>query len=76
MAQSQRAHICAHPLEKLDLNSTLALILETEDPFLMPLYRFEEIIEMAAREGLAPELRGYLYGLCDQRRVAIYSGGR
>jgi hypothetical protein len=72
MAQSH--HASAHPLERLDINSPLALILETEDPFLMSLDRFEEVIEIAASQNA--ELRGYLYGLYDQRCVAIYSGSR
>lgn len=59
-----------HPLESLSCDADLAVVFECEDPFLMPLDRFEELIRTTA----PGELRGYLFGLYDQRRAAIYSG--
>jgi hypothetical protein len=60
----------AHPLESLPGDSDLTLVFELEDPFLMPLARFEELI----RDTTDATLRGYLWGLRDQRAIAIYSG--
>lgn len=60
----------AHPLSSLPLESGLSLVFECEDPFLMPLYRFETLTQ-----GTEPgELRGYLFGLYDMHRAAVYAG--
>jgi hypothetical protein len=61
-----------HPLSVLPIDSPLAIVFECEDPFRMDLDRIEELI-LATEPG---ELRGFLFGLYDQRRAAIYSGGR
>jgi hypothetical protein len=42
--------------------------LETEDPFLMSLDRLVELIEATS----AGELRGYLVGILDARRLVAY----
>jgi hypothetical protein len=60
----------AHPLESLPDDADLALVLELEDPFLMPLHRYDDLIH----ETSDATLRGYLWGLRDQRAAAIYSG--
>jgi len=60
----------AHPLSSLPLESHLALVFECEDPFLMPLYRLETLIQGTE----AGELRGYLFGLYDMRRAVVYVG--
>jgi len=59
-----------HPLNLLSQDHPLALVFEIEDPFRMALERFEDLIHEAENE----TLRAYLWGLYDQRRVAIYSG--
>lgn len=59
-----------HPLSSTRLPTDLAIVFECENPFLMDLHRFEELI----RNAPPGELRGYLFGLYDQRRVALYSG--
>ncbi len=59
-----------HPLQSIAIDSELSIVFELEDPFLMSLERFEELI----RTTVPGELRGYLWGLFDQRRAAIYSG--
>ncbi|WP_176059962.1 hypothetical protein [Paraburkholderia sp. BCC1876] len=63
--------ILHHPLSTLPVDSALLLVFQCEDPFLMPLNRIEELIR-EAKPG--SELRGYLWGLYDQRRAAVYSG--
>jgi len=67
MANSILLH---HPLASVAADSDLAIVFDYENPFLMPLDRFEELI------GATPpgELRGYLYGLYDQRKTALCSG--
>ncbi|MGF6755253.1 hypothetical protein [Paraburkholderia sp. GAS42] len=62
----------SHPLAALPLDSDLALIFEMEDPFLMKPERIQVLIQ-ATEPG---ELRGFLFGLLDQRLASIYSGGR
>ncbi len=59
-----------HPLAGLPDDSALGPIFDYENPFLMSLDRFEELI----RDTAPGELRGYLFGLYDQRRAAIFSG--
>jgi len=60
----------AHPLSFLPIESTLALVFESEDPFLMSLDRLESLIQETA----ADDLRGYLFGLYDMRRASVYVG--
>lgn len=71
MASSSLQH-AVHPLQSLASDSDLSVIFELEDPFLMPLERFEELI----RSTEPGELQGYLWGLFDQRRAAVYSGAQ
>jgi hypothetical protein len=59
-----------HPLSSLPIESTFALVFESEDPFLMSLDRLESLIEATA----ADELPGYRFGLYDMRRAAVYVG--
>jgi len=66
--------LARHPLATLSSDSDLALVLELEDPVLMSLERIEEVLRLSAPDETEPEVRAYLWGLYDQRRVAVYSG--
>jgi hypothetical protein len=66
--------LARHPLATLSSDSDLALILELEDPLLMSPERLEEILRLSRPSEVEPEVRAYLWGLYDQRRVAVYSG--
>lgn len=70
MAESSLPEVI-HPLDTMNADSALAIVLETEDTAVMPLPRFEAVIRMA-EPGSA--LQAYLVGLYDQRRISIYSG--
>jgi hypothetical protein len=59
-----------HPLESISLDHPVAFAFELADPFLMSLIDFDQLI----RDTEDPSLRGYLWGLRDQRAAAIYSG--
>ena len=62
----------AHPLNGLPLDCELSVVLETEDPFHMPLDRLESLIEDTQP---GTEMRGYLFGLLDLRRAVAYARG-
>ncbi|WP_429288216.1 hypothetical protein [Paraburkholderia sp. GAS206C] len=36
--------------------------------------RLEEVLRLSAPGEVEPEVRAYLWGLYDQRRVAVYTG--
>lgn len=66
--------LARHPLATLSSDSDLALILELEDPLLMSPDRLEEVLRLSRPIEVEPEVRAYLWGLYDQRRVAVYAG--
>ncbi|MFL9903329.1 hypothetical protein PQR71_35235 [Paraburkholderia fungorum] len=66
----QLFHPLVHPIESLSRDVELSLVFELEDIFLMPLDRIVELIG-ETNDAL---LRGYLFGVYDMRRSAIYSG--
>jgi hypothetical protein len=66
--------LARHPLATLSSDSDLALVLELEDPVLMSPERLEEVLRLSAPGEVEPEVRAYLWGLYDQRRIAVYSG--
>lgn len=47
----------------------IQLILECEDPFLMPLARLENLINGTVASGSAGQIRAYLVGIFDMRRM-------
>lgn len=57
--------ILNHPIERLAKNSDMALVFECEDPFQMSDERLCELIALAKQK----EIRAYLIGLADMRRV-------
>ncbi|MFC4518826.1 hypothetical protein [Cupriavidus pinatubonensis] len=63
------AILSTHPLRTLPEDSDLSCILDIEDPYRMSLGRLEDLI--AAQP--AGEIRGWLYGVYDMRRAALYA---
>jgi hypothetical protein len=57
--------ILVHPIERLGKYSDMAFVFECEDPFQMSDERIWELITLAP----TMEIRAYLFGLADMRRI-------